>query len=125
MFCFFQQCQSMLVLSNVIFFLFCVYRLVEVWKMLYHQTLLYQASLHRQAVQQGSHPADQTLQHEESWTSYLLAQIQAALQAAGQTLGKSRKLNSVAGLSCKFTVIPFKAYIKYIDCPCLGFHSYM
>ncbi|MGH0163335.1 UNVERIFIED_CONTAM: hypothetical protein FKN15_048527 [Acipenser sinensis] len=73
------------------------YRLVEVWKMLYHQTLLYQASLHRQAVQQGSHPADQTLQHEESWYSYLLAQIQAALQAAGQTLGKSRKLNSVAG----------------------------
>ncbi|XP_058880878.1 ciliogenesis and planar polarity effector 1 isoform X2 [Acipenser ruthenus] len=72
-------------------------RLVEVWKMLYHQTLLYQASLHRQAVQQGSHPADQTLQHEESWTTYLLAQIQAALQAAGQTLGKSRKLNSVAG----------------------------
>ncbi|RXN00008.1 hypothetical protein EOD39_10435 [Acipenser ruthenus] len=71
-------------------------RLVEVWKMLYHQTLLYQASLHRQAVQQGSHPADQTLQHEESWTTYLLAQIQAALQAAGQTLGKSRKLNSVA-----------------------------
>ncbi|XP_041110948.1 ciliogenesis and planar polarity effector 1 isoform X3 [Polyodon spathula] len=72
-------------------------RLAEVWKMLYHQTLLYRASLQRQAVQQGSHPADQTLQHEESWTSYLLAQIQAALQAAGQTLGKSRKLNSVAG----------------------------
>ncbi|MGH0126187.1 UNVERIFIED_CONTAM: hypothetical protein FKN15_005583 [Acipenser sinensis] len=49
-----------------------------------------------QSPQTGSHPADQTLQHEESWTSYLLAQIQAALQAAGQTLGKSRKLNSVA-----------------------------
>ncbi|XP_066567792.1 ciliogenesis and planar polarity effector 1 [Amia ocellicauda] len=68
-------------------------RLTGLWKAVYRKALVYQTDLRSQAGFGG----DAILQHEEDRVSQLIAQVQVALQSAGQGLTGSRKLQSIAG----------------------------
>ncbi|MBN3301043.1 CPLN1 protein, partial [Amia calva] len=70
-----------------------LWELTGLWKAVYRKALVYQTDLRSQAGFGG----DAILQHEEDRVSQLIAQVQVALQSAGQGLTGSRKLQSIAG----------------------------
>ncbi|XP_048224198.1 ciliogenesis and planar polarity effector 1 [Perognathus longimembris pacificus] len=75
------------------------HRLVALWRILYKNTLWYQAQLN-QRIPACDRQLTEHMAHEASTVKYLLCHIQANLQAAGGGLNQALELMSINGEEC-------------------------